>query len=66
MLPAVKVADRPAILRGFHDGLNPRQIVEVESGHALAMFGRVIKSLTKRNEGHETSRDYEQKVAPAQ
>lgn len=42
-----------ASLRRFHDGLILLQLVDVEVGHAIAVFGRMIEYLAKGNEGHE-------------
>ena len=38
--------------RGGHDGLNLFEVVDVEGGHAVAVFGGVIEQLTHGNEGH--------------
>jgi len=38
---------------GFHDGLNLFQVVDVESGQAIAEFCRVIKQLAHGDECHE-------------
>jgi hypothetical protein len=40
---------------GFHDGLDLFQVVDVEGGQAVAVFGGVVEQLAHGNEGHDFS-----------